>query len=94
MLYGVTNGDQCYTSNNLKEATKNGIATYCPTMGKRYAYQLYQRKKPYNPSLAKISEKNFSDKIEHFDNNMKNNKSIYIILIIVLLVILYYYFSN
>lgn len=95
MLFGVTNGDQCYTSNNLKEATKNGTATECSTMGKRFAYQLYERKTPYTPLNPKMSEKNFSEKFENFDDkNMKNNKNVYIILLIIILLILYFYFSK
>lgn len=99
-VFGVTNGNQCYTSNDYKSAIKNGFSVGCSTLGKRYAYQVYKRKIPYNPLNININKKNFSNKKEGFENqnnNFKNNnytKIITLITIILILLLIYFYMKK
>lgn len=98
-VFGVTNGNQCYTSNDLKSAIQHKVAPGCSNMGKRGAFQVYHRKNPYIPLNAVISNKNFTtseDNIEHFEHiedEYKYNKKIYLFLTIIILILVLFYYS-
>ena len=94
-LFGVTDGEKCYTGNDLENITKNTNASTCSTLGKKMGYQVYYRDLPYDPLMPKLENKNFSNGTENFENknNNYNYNNIIIIFIIIILVLLFIYIT-
>lgn len=74
-VFGLTDLGKCFTSNDIKKATKNGITEGCPKFGIDGKFQVYYRSQPFDPKEPKLSYKNFNDKktskvgnIENFEN--------------------------
>ena len=91
VIFGVMNGEDCYTGNDMSELIKNGEANKCSRLGRLSAYQVYKRRTPYDPLNAKLSGKNFSEKFTNMENS--NMKYIIITLIIILISILFYFYK-
>ena len=92
-VFGVKDGYNCYTSNDLINAKKYDTATGCSTMGKKLGYQIYNRHPPYPPINKNLTKNDFSNSIEHFENEYKFNNKYSLLIIIILLIILIYYFN-
>ena len=78
-VFGLINRGQCYTSNNYDKATENPMASECFQKGGpgRGKFQVFYRKKPYDPLDPKLSNKNFNiDSLEKFSNKSKDPKEI------------------
>lgn len=94
-VFGLTDGSKCYTGSDIKQATKNKISPGCSILGRKHAFQVYNRKFPFPPKNPKMNQNNFQDKPEKYENyENKNNSStnIYIIVLIIILILILYYF--
>ena len=106
MVFGMIDDGNCYTSNDLTKAKKNGIAEACMQRGSYGKFQIYNRNKPFEPIINKLSNSNYSGKETFINQNedeqsqdeqnimskifSKKNISIIILLLIIMLVVYYW----
>lgn len=102
-LFGVQGGKayggqaMCFTGNdpiNAKQYGLNVNRNRCPVMGGSWTNQVYQRTVPFpppQPPQPVLTDANFAQSIETFENK-NNNKNTFLILILVLIGILLFFF--
>jgi len=105
VVFGVSDFDKCYSGNDIKSVKKQDISNNCPRLGKDGSYQVYYRRKPFDPLDRKISKKNFSEKFtnlkidnnaltNHMFKNKVNNNFIIFIIILLICLLLYLCFKH
>lgn len=87
-IFGVMNGEDCYTGNDMTKLKKYGMANKCSRLGRASAYQVFERRKPFDPMNAKLTKKNYTEKFTNMSSS--NMKYIILLILIVLISILFY----
>ena len=96
-VFGMTDDGECYTSNDLINATKMGYAENCLQRGSYGKFQVYNRNKPFEPLTNELNNTNYIGNIEYeyFENSLKNkyisNQQIILIILLILIIFIIFY---
>lgn len=100
-LFGVQSNNnqeiECWTGTNVQDATKYGqnySRNDCSLNGTKCTQQLYINTTPFSPpvqSMPILTDANFADQIESFEN--KNNSKFILLFIIFIIIFLFFYYK-